>query len=90
MASTQGIICRPIFVSRSGGVIGGSSGSSSGRVRQDIDVKSDAGDRPDEKLGEADNNESTLASPESPSKFPIKKYLLQCLNNYKIYLGKTW
>ena len=41
IASTQGIICRPIFVSRSGGVKGGSSGSSSGSVKQDIDVKSE-------------------------------------------------
>jgi len=68
MASTHGIIWRPILVSRSGGVIGGSNGSSSGRVKQDIDVKSDAGERPEEKLGEAESKESTLARPESPSK----------------------
>ena len=65
--STQGIIWRAILVSRSGGVIGGSKGSSSGKVKQDMEVKSDAGERPDEKLGEAERRESTLAKPESPS-----------------------
>ena len=62
--------------------------SSSGIVRQDIEVKSDARDLIEDRLGEFDSSESTLARPESPSFLiiqirtnPLKHLYLRSIGN---------
>ena len=62
--------------------------SSNGIVRQDIEVKSDARDLIEDRLGEFDSNESTLARPESPSFLiiqiktnPLKHLYLHSIDN---------